>query len=192
MSDMVKLLQEREEEFDLSRLLAGNSWQRKTKENKSVVDFVIDDIGFTWAKNYNTWAISNKNINEVGTVHHVQGFELNYVGVIFGNEYCLLGLLSTMPIVWHSCNRLYPSIAPATSTSPPAVSCLYRLAMIHLKTNEAQQIFGKNKCDTGEEKTERKVKNRRKSFTYIFKPLGLIRFQTGYDCRDAAVKSQLP
>lgn len=78
----------------LSRVTAGYGWEWKTKDKnrKNILkspheewDIDIDGNNYFWnAKNGDF--IFNADQNEIGCVHTVQGFDLNYVGVIFGPE----------------------------------------------------------------------------------------------------------
>ena len=78
----------------LSRVVAGYGWKWVTKDKnrnsiktlpKNNWDIHIDGHDFFWNV-VNGNFIFNADRNEVGCVHTVQGFDLNYVGVIFGPE----------------------------------------------------------------------------------------------------------
>jgi hypothetical protein len=76
-----------QEEFKLSRLIAGWSWEYKTrKDPKKRYDFIIEGEKFKWDSPVEDWINSVDSPNEVGCVHNVQGYDLNYAGVIFGKE----------------------------------------------------------------------------------------------------------
>lgn len=68
-----------------SRLIAGYSWEWVSK-NKNVHDIVIDEIKLKWNSVSNDWVNSTNAINEVGCIHTTQGYDLNFTGLIFGNE----------------------------------------------------------------------------------------------------------
>lgn len=81
-----ELLYCKEKEFGLSRMIAGFSWDWKSKTNKSEYDIEIQGIRKKW--NYRTegWVNSKNAINEVGCIHSTQGYDLNYGFIIMGNE----------------------------------------------------------------------------------------------------------
>ena len=92
VKDMEKQIRLREEEFGLSRMAAGYAWQWKSKlkENKHLIDIVIEDgtvaSEYRWNGVLEDWINSENSINEIGCIHTTQGYDLNYLGVIFGNE----------------------------------------------------------------------------------------------------------
>ena len=49
-------------------------------------DIDIDGHHFIWNTDSDAWITSRHAIDEIGCVHTTQGFDLNYVGVIFGKE----------------------------------------------------------------------------------------------------------
>ncbi|KQC33380.1 hypothetical protein AAU57_08690 [Nonlabens sp. YIK11] len=85
MSEMVDVLRLKESEYGLSRMMAGYGWKWKSK-NANVPDAIIDGIELTWNRVPHDWINSTKDLKEIGCIHTVQGYDLNYAGVIFGNE----------------------------------------------------------------------------------------------------------
>jgi uncharacterized protein len=84
-------------EIGLCRNVAGFSWKWKTKKNKSTVnqkgefkdgsiDIKIGEYTYIWNTKANDWVNSPNSINEIGCIHTIQGYDLNYTGVIFGDE----------------------------------------------------------------------------------------------------------
>lgn len=77
-------------EFGLSRIIAGYSWKWTTKKEKnSSFDFEINGLPFTWNRKWHDWINYEGSINEVGCIHTTQGYDLNYVGVIVGKDLTL-------------------------------------------------------------------------------------------------------
>ena len=77
-----------DKEHGLSCAVAGYAWKWVTKDNTadpSVVDIPIGR-GYIWNRTYTDWINSGRLPNEIGCIHTVQGYDLNYVGVIFGPE----------------------------------------------------------------------------------------------------------
>ncbi|MBP5512221.1 DUF2075 domain-containing protein [Candidatus Saccharibacteria bacterium] len=84
--DFVSAMEKREAEFGLARMAAGFAWEWKSKNNKSLYDFEIDGKRFRWNSVLNNWIGSKNAPKEVGSIYTVQGDDLNYVGVIIGND----------------------------------------------------------------------------------------------------------
>jgi len=71
----------------LSRLVAGYAWKWRTAKDKSLeFDFELDGVKLKWNSVNKNWANSPNAINEVGCIHTIQGYDLNYAGVIIGPE----------------------------------------------------------------------------------------------------------
>jgi DUF2075 family protein len=73
-------------EHGLSRLLAGFAWEWKTKKNPQLFDIEIDDLKLRWNQTARDWINSPTSHLEVGSIHTIQGYDLNYAGVIIGND----------------------------------------------------------------------------------------------------------
>ncbi len=86
LSDMVKQIKLRNEESGLARLIAGYSWEWKSKNDKTQFDIEIDGVRLQWNQTTINFINSANSVNEVGCIHTTQGYDLNYSGVIFGNE----------------------------------------------------------------------------------------------------------
>nr|WP_209374632.1 DUF2075 domain-containing protein [Brevibacterium renqingii] len=86
LGEMRQELQKREEEHGLSRLVAGYAWPWKSKNDKSAYDIELDSQKMRWNTITTDWINSPKSVEEVGSIHTVQGYDLNYVGVIIGND----------------------------------------------------------------------------------------------------------
>lgn len=86
ISDLVSQIKLRESENGLSRLIAGFSWPWISKNDKSLYDIKIEGEELQWNRVADDWINSPNAINEVGCIHTTQAYDLNYAGVIFGNE----------------------------------------------------------------------------------------------------------
>ena len=73
-----------------SRVVAGYCWDWNSKKDPNAYDITIPQFSFQKRWNLNTdknlWIIGNESINEIGCIHTCQGLELDYVGVIVGND----------------------------------------------------------------------------------------------------------
>lgn len=86
LNELYSELGKGEEIHDLSRLVAGYSWPWFSKEDKSAKDIKIDGLEFHWNRTDKDWINSPNAFEEIGCIHTVQGYDLNYTGVIFGKE----------------------------------------------------------------------------------------------------------
>lgn len=80
---MYKMIKEKNKKYGLSRLVATFDFEHK----KDGGDYRVDKSGINLPWNgttyKDTWAEEN-TVDEVGSIYTVQGFDLNYVGVILG------------------------------------------------------------------------------------------------------------
>lgn len=83
---MVHQIKQRNDEYGLSRLAAGYAWRWVSKKDRTKTDIDIENVQLQWNSAKGDWINSVNAINEVGCIHTTQGYDLNYVGVIFGKE----------------------------------------------------------------------------------------------------------
>jgi DUF2075 family protein/broad-specificity NMP kinase len=73
-----------------ARLVAGYCWNWVSKNNKKLDDIVIPEHNFSMKWNLGSdgslWIIAPNSVNEIGCIHTCQGLEVDYVGVIVGND----------------------------------------------------------------------------------------------------------
>jgi len=92
MKDMYEQLSIKEEKHGLCRLISGYSWpwlsdpKKKPKPDLDAIDIAIDGVKFQWNKTDKDWINSENSFSQVGCIHTTQGYDLNYTGVIFGEE----------------------------------------------------------------------------------------------------------
>lgn len=88
-NEMYEAIRIRNEANNKSRVVAGYCWDWISKSDKSKYDIVIGD-GFKHKWNLKedgqSWIIQPESINEIGCIHTCQGLELDYVGVIVGED----------------------------------------------------------------------------------------------------------
>jgi DUF2075 family protein len=75
---------QRNAEVGLSRMVAGFAWPWKSRKDRSEFDIEIGQTQLRWNSVIADWIASSKALEEVGSIHTVQGYDLNYVGVIIG------------------------------------------------------------------------------------------------------------
>ena len=86
LSLMMERLQKMENEFGLCRSMSGYSWPWVSKTDANLPDAVIDGVKMFWNRQSIDWINSTTDVTEMGCIHTVQGYDLNYSGVIFGKE----------------------------------------------------------------------------------------------------------
>ena len=93
VDQMVQKIKSKDKQIGLCRVLAGYSWKWVTKGQPvqqiiagKLFDIVIGPYHYYWNTTDKNWIISENAVNEVGCIHTSQGYDLNYVGLIFGNE----------------------------------------------------------------------------------------------------------
>lgn len=86
IEDFVFAIKAREAECGLARMVAGFAWEWKSKKGGQENDIVISNTALRWNSTQNNWIGSKNAPNEVGSIYTVQGDDLNYVGVIIGED----------------------------------------------------------------------------------------------------------
>lgn len=83
---MISDIKVKNREYGLARVVAGYAWPWKTKDKSADFDIEIDGLQLVWNSTTKDWVNSPNAVNEVGCIHTVQGYDLNYAGVILGPE----------------------------------------------------------------------------------------------------------
>lgn len=91
---MIEDIRTKERDITLCRVVAGYSWKWKSKKCKTIEEAVrkrVEDIDlagqkYVWNMDNQEWILREGAVNEIGCVHTTQGYDLNYVAVIFGYE----------------------------------------------------------------------------------------------------------
>jgi DUF2075 family protein len=85
-TDMRSEILRLDKEHKLSRLVAGLAWEWKSKNEPELFDIELEGIGMRWNQTVTDWVSSPASPQEVGSIHTIQGYDLNYAGVIIGND----------------------------------------------------------------------------------------------------------
>lgn len=85
-SKFEKELYNKEKEYGLCRMVAGYAWPWISKHDKSLKDITLDGVSRMWNHKPEGWATTKQAIDEVGCIHSIQGYDLNYAFVIIGND----------------------------------------------------------------------------------------------------------
>jgi uncharacterized protein len=72
-------------EVGLARLVAGFAWPWVTR-NGADFDIEIQGSRFAWNRRDYDWINSPTSVDEVGSIHTIQGYDLNFAGVIIGAD----------------------------------------------------------------------------------------------------------
>lgn len=90
---MITSIKAKDAEMGLCRVVAGYAWQwftdkRKRKKHPEWPDYDIKIQGhmYCWNSTYDNWIGRKNSVNEIGCIHTVQGYDLNYAGVIIGED----------------------------------------------------------------------------------------------------------
>lgn len=99
MTDTIRA-KNKDDNIGLCRNVAGYSWPWKTKDKihpnneedtkrciaSGKYDIEINGHKYIWNSQYYGWISTDNSSNEIGCIHTIQGFDLNYTGVIIGND----------------------------------------------------------------------------------------------------------
>lgn len=73
-----------------ARMVAGYCWKWPSKTNYAAYDIEFPDFDFRMKWNLtedgSTWIISPESVNQIGCIHTCQGLEVDYIGVIVGED----------------------------------------------------------------------------------------------------------
>lgn len=102
VNEMIDAIKEKDKEVGLCRNVAGFSFEWKSKKKNlpkklknatsqeiiaaGYYDFDFNGKKYIWNSNDTDWINSDDSINEIGCIHTTQGFDLNYTGIIIGEE----------------------------------------------------------------------------------------------------------
>jgi DUF2075 family protein len=84
------VIREKNKGSNKSRVVAGYCWDWISKKDTSKFDIQFPNFGYKakWnlSQNSTVWIISPNSVEEVGCIHTCQGLEVDYVGVIVGDD----------------------------------------------------------------------------------------------------------
>jgi DUF2075 family protein len=86
VNEMYRDLGTCEKEFGLCRMLAGYAWPWSSRREPESFDIQIGDLKFRWNSTAKDWVNSPNAFHEVGSIHTIQGYDLNYAAVIIGPD----------------------------------------------------------------------------------------------------------
>ncbi len=84
-------IEEKNRTTNKARMAAGYCWDWDSKKNKADYDIVFPEYGFKaqWnlADDGSSWIIAENSVKQIGCIHTCQGLELDYIGVIIGDDF---------------------------------------------------------------------------------------------------------
>ena len=83
--EMQREILKKEAKHGLARIVAGFAWPWASRSGASH-DIEVEGVKLVWNRRDNDWINSKSSIDEVGSIHTVQGYDLNYSGVIIGPD----------------------------------------------------------------------------------------------------------
>ena len=101
VNDMIETVRRKDRKYGLSKTVAGFAWDWKTKQSKKPkddfecydrlvkageYDIMIEGYRYIWNLTNEDWVTRKDSHCTIGCIHTSQGYDMNYVGVIFGKE----------------------------------------------------------------------------------------------------------
>ena len=90
-AELRDIIFEKNEINNRARIVAGYCWKWPSKKDSTKYDIEFPEFDFKMKWNLtedgSTWIISPKSVNEIGCIHTCQGLEVDYVGVIVGEDF---------------------------------------------------------------------------------------------------------
>jgi DUF2075 family protein len=84
---------ERNAASNRARLVAGYCWPWKSKKDPRAMDIVFPgtDFAMQWnlASDGSLWIVKPESVREIGCIHTCQGLELDWVGVLIGDDFVI-------------------------------------------------------------------------------------------------------
>ncbi|WP_342372488.1 DUF2075 domain-containing protein [Propioniciclava soli] len=85
-ADLVATIREKDSEHGLSRVVAGYAWQWVSAKDPTRYDIELGETKLRWNTRSVDLVNSPTALDESGSIHTVQGYDLNYAGVIIGPD----------------------------------------------------------------------------------------------------------
>lgn len=98
---MIETVRRKDKMYGLSKTVAGFAWEWKTKQKRKPkdnmdcydllvkmgkYDILIENNRYIWNLTDKDWVTRQDSHYTIGCIHTSQGYDMNYVGVIFGEE----------------------------------------------------------------------------------------------------------
>jgi DUF2075 family protein len=90
-SELREIIVDKNKINNRARMVAGYCWKWASKKNRDAYDIQFSEYDFKakWnlTEDGSKWIISPSSVNEVGCIHTCQGLEVDYIGVIVGDDF---------------------------------------------------------------------------------------------------------
>ncbi len=83
---MQDLVRAKDVDEGLARCVAGYAWPWASKRDASAFDIELDGRRLRWNVQAVDWVDSLGSLEEMGSIHTIQGYDLNYAGVVIGSD----------------------------------------------------------------------------------------------------------
>ena len=122
-NELRRTIVELNRESNKARMVAGYCWDWKGKKNTDIEDVRIPEHDFSmrWNldKDKSLWLIAPDSVSEMGCIHTCQGLELDYVGVVIGEDLVIRdGLVKTDGTKRSSQDRSIHGFKPMLRSDP--------------------------------------------------------------------------
>ncbi|MDP3469604.1 MAG: DUF2075 domain-containing protein [Daejeonella sp.] len=88
--ELRNLIVEKNKHRNKSRMVAGYCWDWVSQKNPEAFDICMPEFDFAMRWNLTTdgslWIMSPDSVSEIGCIHTCQGLEVDYIGVIVGDD----------------------------------------------------------------------------------------------------------
>ena len=89
-SELHRLIVEKNRASNKARVVAGYCWDWRSKKDPTEADIVFPSFGFRKKWNLTSdgslWIMAPESVEEIGCIHTCQGLEVDYIGVIVGDD----------------------------------------------------------------------------------------------------------
>ncbi|WP_432487039.1 DNA/RNA helicase domain-containing protein [Kineococcus sp. SYSU DK018] len=86
LAEMLTAVAEKNAEVGLARTVAGYAWPWRSRKDPTALDITIGECHLRWNSTDVDWVNSPKSTEEVGSIHTIQGYDLNVAAVIIGPD----------------------------------------------------------------------------------------------------------
>jgi len=84
--EMTAEIKKMDNKYRLCRTVAGYAWKWVSSKDKTKYDIELDGHKYRWNSVDKDWVNHKGSLDEIGCIHTIQGYDLNYCAVIFGRE----------------------------------------------------------------------------------------------------------
>lgn len=86
LEKMHEEIKEKDKKYGHCRMGSGYFIPWESKKNSNIFDFEKEGLKAKWNTKIEAWVQDPKSVNEVGCIHTLQGQDLNYAGIIIGDD----------------------------------------------------------------------------------------------------------